>query len=159
MNLSSSELQHENWLFEAMFTNLVKLISPDFFVGKTLIMIKAIFDIIVLIVLNPSLQSLQFARAILKIKPRFTMVKNKNLINLYYLVQKSNIMEFPGDIVECGVWNGGSAAMMGFACLNPGPESSGCLTHSAGCPALERKMGTEKKINGLRGIITATSRR
>jgi O-methyltransferase len=45
------------------------------------------------------------------------MVKSKNLINLYELVQKSNEMSLDGDIVECGVWNGGSAALMAFACL------------------------------------------
>src|SRR5438477_11509952 len=100
-----------------MFMNLSKLTSPDFFWGKTLISMRAIFDIVVLILRNPSRQSLKFARVIPKVKPRFTMVRNKSLINLYKLVQKSNTMDLPGDIVECGVWNGGSAAMMGFACL------------------------------------------
>ena len=39
----------------------------------------------------------------------------KRLINLHRLVQKVNRLNLPGDIVECGVWNGGSAAIMGVA--------------------------------------------
>ena len=98
--------------------NLLKLISPDFFFGKTLVAVKTIIEIVVFIAENPSRQSLKLAMAILKVKPRFTMVKNKNLINLYRLVRQANARELLGDIVECGVWNGGSAAMMGFACLD-----------------------------------------
>jgi O-methyltransferase len=29
---------------------------------------------------------------------------------------RANLKNIPGDIVECGVWNGGSAAVMGVAC-------------------------------------------
>jgi O-methyltransferase len=43
------------------------------------------------------------------------MVTSKNLIALYKLVQTANELGLPGDIVECGVWNGGSAGVMGWA--------------------------------------------
>ncbi len=43
------------------------------------------------------------------------MVKSKNLVNLYSLIERVNAMNLDGDIVECGVWNGGSAAFMAFA--------------------------------------------
>jgi hypothetical protein len=112
----------------AMPMNPVKFISPDFFVGKTLVSMKALFDSILLIVQNPSRQSLRLGRVIQKLKPSYTMVRNKNLINLYSLVQKVNAMELPGEIVECGVWNGGSAAMMGFACLDAEIPRSGFIT-------------------------------
>ncbi len=45
------------------------------------------------------------------------MVTNKNLIVLYNIVQAVNAADLPGDIVECGVWRGGSAAMMARANL------------------------------------------
>jgi len=51
----------------------------------------------------------------LKVKPKFTMVTNKNLLTLYHLVKEVNRLGLQGDIVECGVWNGGSAAIMGLA--------------------------------------------
>lgn len=100
-----------------MRTKLIKAISPDFFLGKTLVSIKAIFDILVMVVRNPSKQSLKFANVILKVKPKYTMVRNKNLISLYNLVRRANALNLSGDIVECGVWNGGSAAVMGVACM------------------------------------------
>ena len=100
-----------------MRINPMKAISPDFFVGKILLTIRGIFDILLMIVLNPSRQSLRFASMILKVKPRYTMVTNKNLISLYTLVRKANSLDLSGDIVECGVWNGGSAAIMAVACM------------------------------------------
>ena len=89
--------------------------SADFTLGKVLVTLKTLFDILALLIQKPSRDSIHFARLILKIKPRFTMVRNRNLINLYKLVQAVNHQDLPGDIVECGVWNGGSAAMMGVA--------------------------------------------
>ncbi len=104
--------------------NRAKLFSPDFPPGKVLVLAKAITDIIVLLVRKPSRKTLQFARIILKVKPRFTMVKNKNLISLYHLVQCADRLNLPGDIVECGVWNGGSAAVIGLAgAEGPNPRS------------------------------------
>jgi O-methyltransferase len=49
------------------------------------------------------------------------MVTNWNLVGLYNLVNQTNIQGLPGDIVECGVWNGGSSALMGAACLYEEP--------------------------------------
>ena len=100
-----------------MCINPMKAISPDFFVGKVLLTIKGIFDILLMIVRKPSSQSLKFASMILKVKPRYTMVRNENLISLYNLVRKANSLNLSGDIVECGVWNGGSAAIMAVACM------------------------------------------
>lgn len=81
-------------------------------------MIKTVFDLFRVIVHKPSRESLKLARLILKVKPTYTMVKSKNLLNLFSLVEKVNALNVPGDIVECGVWNGGASAMMAFACLN-----------------------------------------
>src|SRR5262245_63926898 len=45
------------------------------------------------------------------------MVKNQNLKLLFDLVSDIIKNDLPGDIVECGVWNGGSAALMGAVSL------------------------------------------
>jgi O-methyltransferase len=97
--------------------NVLKLIAPDFFLGKTLILLKTLLDLIVVTVQNPSRKSIALARLVLQVKPTFTMVKTRNLLNLVSLVEKVNMMDLPGDIVECGVWNGGASAMMAFACF------------------------------------------
>jgi O-methyltransferase len=97
--------------------NLAKLTTSDFITGKILVTGKSLVDILTLLVRKPSYQSLKFARLILQVKPRYTMVKNVSLENLYRLIQTVNTQCLEGDIVECGVWNGGSAAVMGAACL------------------------------------------
>jgi O-methyltransferase len=44
------------------------------------------------------------------------MVSTPRLVNLYERVAEANGTGVSGDIVECGVWNGGSAALMAAAC-------------------------------------------
>jgi O-methyltransferase len=95
--------------------NRVKLVAPDFIVGKALVMLRTFFNVGMLVVLHPSKRSLKLARLILCVKPTYSMVTSKNLISLYNLVQKVDALDLPGDIVECGVWNGGSSALMGVA--------------------------------------------
>jgi O-methyltransferase len=96
--------------------NVIRNISADFALGKSLIAGKALLEVGAMLVANPSRQSASLARLILQVKPRYTMVKNPHLVNLFKLVQQANVLELPGDIVECGVWNGGSAALMAVSC-------------------------------------------
>ncbi len=102
--------------------NLIKLQTPDFFVGRVLIMVKAMLDIGVMLIMRPSKQSLRFAKLIVRVKPDYTMVTVRNLINLYDLVTRVNDLDLAGDIVECGVWNGGSSAVMGKALAEHKPH-------------------------------------
>ena len=51
------------------------------------------------------------------------MVKNINLTYLYHLVKRVNNLQLEGDIVECGVWNGGSAAVMAAACIDDAQQA------------------------------------
>ena len=96
--------------------NLIKLRSPDFLIGRILFLTKALADILLWLIRQPSNRSFYLARLLLQVKPKYTMVSVKRLINLYNLVRQVNATHLPGDIVECGVWNGGSAAIMGAAC-------------------------------------------
>jgi O-methyltransferase len=98
--------------------NPIKLLAPDFFIGKSLVVLKTALDLVIMIAKSPSRGTLRLVKLIWSVKPTFTMVKSKNLVNLYELVQKANSMSLDGDIVECGVWNGGSAALMAFALKN-----------------------------------------
>lgn len=93
----------------------MKLISPDFYLGRMLVGVKAVIDLALLLAFQPTKRNLRFAFLVLRVKPKFTMVKNLNLRLLDDLVRKANTCQIPGAIVECGVWNGGSAAIMGAA--------------------------------------------
>lgn len=77
---------------------------------------RAAFDSLLLLIREPSKRSIRFAWLVLQVTPRYTMVPAKRLLHLYSLVRTANLLNLEGDIVECGVWNGGSAAMMGIAC-------------------------------------------
>jgi O-methyltransferase len=92
-----------------------RLIAPDFFLGRLLSMIRALFDVTVLLLREPSKRSLRITALAFRLKPRFTMVTTRNLVALYNLIQELDQCSLPGAIVECGVWNGGSAAMMAAA--------------------------------------------
>jgi O-methyltransferase len=108
-----------------MNINFCKLRSPDFTLGKILVVRKAIADSLKLLMYQPNRESLWFARLMLTVKPRYTMVTNKNLFILYNLVRRVNRLGIPGDIVECGVWNGGSAAIMGLGSLEMSKNGRG----------------------------------
>lgn len=97
---------------------ILKWISPDFYIGRMLIGVKAILEIEWLLVSQPTRRNFRFGRLVLRVKPKFTMVKNRNLKVLYDLVNEASNRHLPGDIVECGVWNGGSAAVMGAASMD-----------------------------------------
>ena len=98
-----------------MNINWPKLLTSDFTLGKIINLRKALADSVSLLIREPTFESLELTKLMLQVKPKYTMVTNKNLIALYKLVQQVNKMGLPGDIVECGVWNGGSAAIMGVA--------------------------------------------
>ena len=91
-----------------------KIITPDFLFGKILVFFRTLLDISILLATKPSMNNLSLSLTILRLKPKFTMVANENLINLHKYVNSINLNNIAGDIVECGVWNGGSAALMGL---------------------------------------------
>ena len=92
--------------------NLIKLTSTDFLAGRILLSGKALLDLLWFLIRNPQPKSLRLAGLILQLIPKYTKVSVKRLINLYRLVQKANKLNLPRDIVECEVWNGGSAAIV-----------------------------------------------
>jgi O-methyltransferase len=98
-----------------MNINWAKLLTADFTLGKIINLRKALADSVGLLIREPTCESLELTKLMLTVKPQYTMVTNKNLVTLYKLIQRVNDLGLTGDIVECGVWNGGSAAVMGWA--------------------------------------------
>ena len=96
--------------------NPTKLFSPDFVLGKTFLLGRAVGGAMGLVVRRPSTRSWRVARLALQVTPRYTMVAPNRLAALYDIVQQANALELVGDIVECGTWHGGSAAIMAAAC-------------------------------------------
>ena len=84
---------------------------------------KGLLDLLWFLLRNPQAESLRLAVLLLQLIHRYTKVSVKRLINPYRLTQKTNQLNLPGDIVECRVWNGGSAAMTGV--VDRDDETSG----------------------------------
>ena len=81
----------ETWVSKSNESmNPIKLITPDFFIGKSLMVLKTAVDLLIMIAKSPSLPTLRLAKLIWIVKPNFTMVKCKNLINLHNLVKTAN---------------------------------------------------------------------
>ncbi|MFA5087875.1 MAG: TylF/MycF/NovP-related O-methyltransferase [Candidatus Omnitrophota bacterium] len=95
--------------------NYVRLFTHDFLFMRTLSLGMALAQMFLLLLFHPSKRSWRLCRLILKIKPRYSMLSVPRFVNLYALAQKINEQGLPGDIVECGVWNGGASALMGAA--------------------------------------------
>jgi O-methyltransferase len=132
--------------------NIMKFLSSDFATGKLLSASRSMLEIGAMLAARPSAESLHLARLIMQIKPAHTMVRNLNLINLYRMVRYINRSELPGAIVECGVWNGGSSAMMASACSDTGVQRDFWLFDSfEGLPPPTEKDSPIERANYFRG--------
>ena len=98
--------------------NIAKFTSPDFIIGKILVFGRAVVSAILLLIRKPSKESLRKVALILRVSPIYTMLSSERLSALYDIVQTINNGNVEGVIVECGTWNGGSAAMMAASCRN-----------------------------------------
>jgi hypothetical protein len=92
-----------------------RAIDPNRLLGQVLILIRAYVQLANIVAARPSRDTWRFARLILKLVPQFTMVSIPQLRLLYDLTKKANSLMLRGAIVECGVWNGGSSALMAAA--------------------------------------------
>jgi O-methyltransferase len=121
-----------------------------------LVLGKALLDIVQMIGQEPSPESFKLAWLILTVKPRFTMVRNKNLVNLYRLVQQINREHVPGAIVECGVWNGGCSAVMTYASRadfhHPQSRTVWLFDSFQGLPLPSAKDGCESQASYFEGM-------
>ena len=64
------------------------------------------------------IDSIRMIRLILKVR-RYTAVFIPRLVSLYKLSKEIDRLKIPGDVVECGVYNGGSSALMASVCIHP----------------------------------------
>jgi O-methyltransferase len=134
---------------------ILKWLSPDFYLGRMLVGLKSLLELAWLLASQPTTRNIRFARLVVSVKPKFTMVKNRNLRVLYDLVSEANSRGLPGDIVECGVWNGGSAAILAASSLDTPCEKDlrtlWLFDSFQGLPAPGEKDGDIEKANYFSG--------
>lgn len=91
--------------------NLMKLLAPDFWPGRVRVRVEQHLDFAARRLRSNTPETRELIRLIATVKPWYTMAKNKNLALLHELAGRVAREGVPGDLVECGVWNGGSAAV------------------------------------------------
>ena len=102
--------------------NYLRVFTQDYILGKTISMVVSLAEMLVLFVRRPSRSLARLFGSILKIKPKYSMLSTVRLLNLYYLAQETERLNLKGDVVECGVWNGGAAAMAASAYFDTGKQ-------------------------------------
>lgn len=102
--------------------NLYKLAGPDTTFGKLLMTARAETQLLSLRFggASPDTSFVRLARLLI---PRYTMVSVGRLKMLYELGAELHRSGIPGAVVECGVWNGGSSAVMAAGLLSAGDRN------------------------------------
>ncbi|MEO0565877.1 MAG: TylF/MycF/NovP-related O-methyltransferase [Chloroflexota bacterium] len=99
---------------------MLKKIIPDHNIVKLLAYVKAMIQLAGYVIQEPSAKRRRVASLILTVKPWYTMVNARRLINLYDRVSDAMANNIPGVFVECGSWNGGVSALMATAARDSG---------------------------------------
>lgn len=139
-----------------------KILSPDFLLGKTLLFGRAVLGLFPLLVRKPTSEGFRLARLVLEVTPSYTMVAPNRLTRLYEAVRMINSLHLSGDIVECGVWHGGSAAVMAAACRDDdwlGRRMFWLFDSFQGLPAPSEQDGAEERKVYYQGYCTGDVKR
>ncbi len=80
------------------------------FLGSLAIRARALLQLLRLAFVSP-----KRARLCLRLTPRFTMIAPRLLFRMHDIAAEVGHRGVPGDIVECGTWNGGSLALLASA--------------------------------------------
>lgn len=91
--------------------NYLRVFTQDYALGKMISVAMCVEQMVLLFLRQPSRKLWSLFGFIVKIKPQYSMLSTVRLLNLYYLAQETERLGLKGDVVECGVWNGGAAAM------------------------------------------------
>lgn len=108
-----------------IYSRLYYFLSYDKLHGKILSASVSFFYMLFLC--RPFRGFLSIFRLVFQVKPFYSQLSAPRLVNLYQLIQKIRDLKIEGDIVECGVWNGGSAAVLGKALKDCSLDNLKCL--------------------------------
>ena len=92
--------------------NYLRVFTQDYALGKIISMGISLLEMMALLVTRPSRKLFRLFGFVFKIKPFYSMLSTVRLLNLYQLISEVERLGLNGDVVECGVWNGGAASMI-----------------------------------------------
>jgi len=100
--------------------NYLKIFSQDYPLGQMISLVMSLGEMVKLAIFKPSRDLWMFFGLVFKVKPGYSMLSTVRLLTLYQLVKDVQQQGLLGDIVECGVGNGGASAIMARSYLDAG---------------------------------------
>lgn len=119
---------------------------------------RFLLDALVAVPLFHPLEGFKILSLIRLVRPEYSMVPAARLRLLYDLSKKIITEDVPGSIVECGTYNGGSAALMAYAQLRLSGERDLWLFDSfEGLPPPTENDGSYERENYYKGWCGGTA--
>ncbi len=118
------------WRFGLWLRQRVPIFREERLLGRTLIRLRALYQVPLCVLREPSLRSLRKGWLCLRLAFRYTMVAPAILFRMYDIAEETAGSGVEGSIVECGVWNGGSAALLAAAARRRGGDVDSWLFDS-----------------------------
>lgn len=112
---------------------------------------RIILDARQVLSLDHPLESYRLLKLIRFVRPQYTMIKPPRLRVLYELSEAIDKQGIEGDIVECGVYKGGSAAIMATAQRKPMIRNIWLFDSFEGLPPPTQEDGEFERSNYYRG--------
>ncbi len=103
--------------------NLIRIFSQHYILGKIFSLTWSLGEMLKLSICKPSTELWGLFGLVLKVKPWYSQLSTIRLLTLYRFMREIQRSGLKGDIVECGVWNGGSSAMMARAYKDGGGKN------------------------------------
>ena len=103
------------WRFGLWLRRSAPIFQEERLLGRTLIRLRALCQVPLCVLREPGLRSLRKGRLCLRLARRYTMVSPELLFRMYDIAEETAAAGVEGGVVECGVWNGGSAALLASA--------------------------------------------
>lgn len=103
------------WRFGLWLRKNVPLFQEERLLGRLLICLRALWQIPLCLASEPDQRGLIKAWLCLRLAAGYSMIAPSVLFRMYDIVEETVDSGVKGSIVECGVWNGGSAALLAMA--------------------------------------------
>ena len=85
-----------------------RIITPTHRSGRIILLCRNLLELMYIFFRHPDRRLRYFSKLIFRLAPKYTMLAPSRLIMLYKLIENVNQNNIEGDVVECGVWKGGS---------------------------------------------------
>lgn len=134
--------------------------NPNNWVGQGLLWMRALLQLPFALLKSSTPHAGYKAKLCLQLIPQYTMVKVSLLFAYYDLVKQIATNKVNGAVVECGVWNGGAAAIMAMSMLDAGENRPIWLFDSfEGVPEPTEKDEQNEKTHYFKGWLTGSERK